>query len=46
MRQAGVIAACGIVALEENIDRLSIDHYHATIYVDLLKTIHRVEVCL
>ena len=30
MRQAGIIAAGGIVALNENIERLSQDHQHAT----------------
>ncbi|MEU8891494.1 low-specificity L-threonine aldolase [Streptomyces sp. NPDC048442] len=29
MRQAGIIAACGIVALEEMDDRLATDHAHA-----------------
>jgi threonine aldolase len=29
MRQAGVLAACGIVGLEENVDRLAEDHAHA-----------------
>jgi threonine aldolase len=31
MRQAGVIAACGVVALETMIDRLANDHAHARI---------------
>lgn len=30
MRQAGVIAACGLYALENNIDRLAEDHLHAS----------------
>ncbi len=30
MRQAGFIAAAGIYALQHNIDRLAIDHQHAT----------------
>ncbi len=30
MRQAGVIAACGLYALEQNIDRLAEDHANAT----------------
>lgn len=30
MRQAGFIAAAGIYALQNNIDRLSEDHYHAS----------------
>jgi threonine aldolase len=29
MRQAGVLAACGIVALEENVERLAEDHQNA-----------------
>ena len=29
MRQAGYIAAAGVYALENNIDRLAIDHHHA-----------------
>lgn len=29
MRQAGVVAACGIVALEEMVERLAEDHAHA-----------------
>jgi threonine aldolase len=29
MRQAGVLAACGILALESNVDRLAEDHRHA-----------------
>ena len=29
MRQAGYLAAAGIFALENNIDRLHIDHLHA-----------------
>lgn len=36
MRQAGIIAAGGIFALENNVKRLSIDHQHAK----------RVEICL
>ena len=29
MRQAGILAAAGIVALNENVERLSVDHEHA-----------------
>jgi threonine aldolase len=29
MRQAGVLAAAGIIALEEMVDRLAVDHQHA-----------------
>ena len=31
MRQSGILANAGIFALENNIDRLSIDHDHAKI---------------
>lgn len=34
MRQAGVIAACGLYALENNIDRLAEDHLHASQLAD------------
>lgn len=37
MRQAGVIAACGLYALENNIDRLAEDHLHASRMADGLK---------
>ena len=36
MRQAGFIAAAGIYALQNNIDRLSIDHEHATQIAEVL----------
>ena len=29
MRQAGIIAAAGLYALQNNVDRLAIDHFHA-----------------
>jgi threonine aldolase len=29
MRQAGIVAAAGLYALEHNVDRLAIDHRHA-----------------
>jgi threonine aldolase len=36
MRQAGVIAAAALHALEHNVDRLGEDHAHARLLVDLL----------
>jgi threonine aldolase len=39
MRQAGVIAAAGIVALEKMVDRLSEDHQRARSLADHLRTI-------
>lgn len=36
MRQAGIMAAAGIVALEEMIDRLEEDHEHAKILAEAL----------
>ena len=36
MRQAGVIAAAGLYALEHNIERLAADHRHARILADCL----------
>ncbi len=37
MRQAGIIAAAGLYALEHNVDRLAIDHFHAKL---LSETMH------
>lgn len=37
MRQAGYLAAAGIYALENNIDRLALDHRHAQQIVEALK---------
>lgn len=42
MRQAGVLAAAGIVALEEMIDRLADDHYHARLLGEGLKSVEGV----
>jgi threonine aldolase len=39
MRQAGVIAAAGIVAIEEMVDRLADDHANARALADGLATI-------
>ena len=36
MRQAGYLAAAGIYALENNIDRLALDHRHAKQLADAL----------
>ncbi|NOK61782.1 MAG: low-specificity L-threonine aldolase [Chloroflexi bacterium AL-W] len=39
MRQAGIIAAAGIVALEEMVDRLAEDHTHARMLAEGLSTL-------
>ncbi|MGC8494940.1 MAG: threonine aldolase family protein, partial [Syntrophobacteraceae bacterium] len=44
MRQAGIIAACGIVALEENIGRLSEDHKRARRLGEGLSRIPAIEI--
>ncbi|MGW3960842.1 GntG family PLP-dependent aldolase [Amycolatopsis sp. NPDC005003] len=44
MRQAGVIAAAGIVALDTMVDRLAEDHEHARVLADGLAGIPGVEV--
>jgi threonine aldolase len=44
MRQAGVIAAAALHALEHNVDRLAEDHAHARLLVDLLSDVPGVEV--
>ncbi len=44
MRQAGVIAACGIVALEENIDRIVEDHQRAKRLGEGLAQIQAIEI--
>lgn len=44
MRQAGVIAAAGIVALNEMVDRLCDDHAHARLLADQLATIPGIQV--
>jgi threonine aldolase len=40
MRQAGLLAACGLVALEQSIDRLADDHVHAR---RLAEDLHRID---
>jgi len=44
MRQAGILAAAGIYALENNIDRLAQDHENAQRLADLLSAIDGLEV--
>lgn len=46
MRQAGVIAACGIVSLEKMVDRLEIDHKNAKYLAENLMEIEGFEVDL
>jgi len=42
MRQAGIIAAAGIVALDEMVDRLAEDHYRAAVLGEGLRKIGKV----
>jgi threonine aldolase len=42
MRQAGILAAAGIIALEEMVDRLGEDHQHATELADALSVVEGV----
>ena len=44
MRQAGIIAAAGLYALDHHIERLRIDHDNARILADRLKAIPGVSV--
>jgi threonine aldolase len=44
MRQAGVIAAAGLYALDHNIERLRVDHDNARLLADRLKAIPGVTV--
>lgn len=44
MRQAGVIAAAGLYAIENNIDCLRIDHDNARLLADRLKAIQGIDV--
>lgn len=39
MRQAGILAAAGLYALDHHVDRLSVDHEHARLLADGLATI-------
>ena len=43
MRQAGYLAAAGIYALQNNIERLKIDHLHARMIGDILAHLPYVE---
>ncbi len=44
MRQAGILAAGGLYALQTNVDRLSEDHEHAKQLADNLRAIEQLEV--
>lgn len=45
LRQAGILAAAGIIALEKMVDRLAVDHEHARTLADYLEEIDGVRVC-
>lgn len=44
MRQAGILAAAGLYALENNIERLALDHEHAAILTGALSKIPAIQV--
>lgn len=44
MRQAGILAAAGIYALQHNVHRLKEDHENAKLLADLLSTINGIDV--
>ncbi len=44
MRQAGILAAAGILALQDNVDRLSEDHANAMILAEGLSRIDEVDI--
>ncbi len=44
MRQAGIIAAAGILALQDNIDRLSEDHANAMLLAEGLSSIDEIDI--
>jgi threonine aldolase len=44
MRQAGVVAAAGLYALDNNVERLQIDHENARRFADALRSIDSVSV--
>jgi threonine aldolase len=46
MRQAGVIAGAGLVALEENRERLAEDHHHARMLAEALAELPGIEIDL
>ena len=43
MRQAGIIAAAGLVSLDEMISQLKVDHYHAKLLADGINQINHLE---
>jgi threonine aldolase len=43
MRQAGVLAVCGLYALEYNIERLAEDHTKARVLADAIRTIPQLQ---
>jgi threonine aldolase len=43
MRQAGILAAAGMIALEQMVDRLEIDHRHACLLAEGLEVIPGIE---
>ena len=43
MRQAGVLAAAGVIALTEMVDRLREDHHHAQMLADGLREVNGIE---
>jgi threonine aldolase len=43
MRQAGFLAAAGVFALQNNIERLALDHYHAKLIANTLENLHYVD---
>ena len=45
MRQAGIIAAAGVYALENNVDRLADDHANARLLADRIEAIDGLELC-
>lgn len=44
MRQAGIIAAAGLYALEHNVQRLHVDHENAKHFADILATSANIDV--
>jgi threonine aldolase len=44
MRQAGILAAAGIYALENNVDRLAEDHANATLLAEGIADVEQLEV--
>ena len=46
MRQSGILAAAGIYALENNIDRLAKDHHNARLFAERVSKIEGIEIDL